>query len=496
MKLAVRAPSPEFSGDIALIASIFFGRTDLVPDDGSPDTLVADCRERREGDLRFCSVRLSGPVSACHENSAAPCANPLGEKRQRRRQIKLAAYFAFKEGTGISPPWGALTGIRPTRLVYEGIAAGRALGEACRDVEMAFDLSAVKAGLLADVVRAQGTLPVAGPDAVDVYVGIPFCPTRCRYCSFISAQVGSGSQLLPYVEALGEEIRSASGLIREKGLAVRAFYMGGGTPTALPAPLLRRVLAAVSPLIAEAAEATVEAGRPDSVDREKLRVIADAGVRRISVNPQTMFDETLRTIGRLHTRAQTEAAYSLARDAGFEWINMDLIAGLPGENEDMFGQTLAWAASLRPENMTVHTLCIKRSSDMHLWNDALPSGETVSAMLDLAARSARLQGLFPYYLYRLKHMAGGLENVGYALPGRECLYNVDSMEDTVSVLALGAGGVSKRVYPGRERIVRAPNVKDIAHYLSRAGEMALRKRTLWADVDGEGQGLPVTPSCF
>ena len=289
------------------------------------------------------------------------------------------------------------------------------------------------------------------------------------------------------MDALEKEIAGTLRLTEEKGLRPRAFYMGGGTPTSLSAGLLERVLRACRPFIDRAKETTVEAGRPDTIDEEKLRVIRDQGATRISVNPQTMHDETLSRIGRRHTTAQTEAAYALARKAGFTHINMDLIAGLPGESPDMFRQTLEWSRSLAPESLTVHTLSIKRSSLLHLWEAALPDGKTVEDMVDAGRREAAARGMRPYYLYRQKHMAGNLENVGYALPGHECLYNVDMMEETGHVLAVGAGAISKRVDPRIGRIERAPNVSEIGHYIARTEEMLARKRALWAAEWPAGQ---------
>ena len=224
----------------------------------------------------------------------------------------------------------------------------------------------------------------------------------------------------------------------------------------------------------------MEAGRPDTIDEEKLLVIRDNGATRISVNPQTMHDETLERIGRRHTRAQTEQAYALARKCGFRHINMDLIAGLPGETPEMFLKTLQWSRTLSPESLTVHTLSIKRSSLLHLWEARLPDAQVVESMVDAGRAEAAARGMRPYYLYRQKHMAGNLENVGYALPGHECLYNVDMMEETGHVLAAGAGAISKRVNPALGRIERAPNVSEIGHYIQRTEEMMERKRALWA----------------
>lgn len=305
------------------------------------------------------------------------------------------------------------------------------------------------------------------------------CRAVRTYCSFLSGEVGKGELLAPYVEALEREIAQTIALLEETGLRPRAFYMGGGTPTALPAPLLRRVLRAAQPLTARCREITVEAGRPDTIDRDKLQALLDYGVTRISVNPQTKHDETLARIGRRHTCRQTEEAYALARQMGFSHINMDLIAGLPGENLQMFEETLAWLRSLAPESMTVHTLSIKRSSLLHLWEAQLPDGEMVADMVRAGARTAHEMGMQPYYLYRQKYMAGNQENVGYALPGHACLYNVEMMEETANVLAMGAGAASKRLFDRQGFIRRAFNVSDIRQYISRVDEMAQRKRDLF-----------------
>ena len=269
--------------------------------------------------------------------------------------------------------------------------------------------------------------------------------------------------------------------MKETGLSVSSVYVGGGTPTALDEESLRAVLSALSPL-AEGREFTVEAGRPDTITAGKLAVIREAGATRISVNPQTMHDETLRRIGRAHTAAQTEEAYALARAMGFADINMDLIAGLPGEDENMFAQTLARVADLGPDSLTVHTLSIKHASVLHLFGAPLPDGDMVARMQRMGLETAHQMGMKAYYLYRQKYMAGALENVAYARPGCECLYNVRMMEETGHVLALGAGGISKRIWPSGGKITRAPNVGNIEEYIARVDEMCGRKRALWQDA--------------
>lgn len=447
-----------------------------------PDLLVRH-EETIDDGQRTCTVSVSGALSGSYSLPDKVFEDAVIDKRVRKRQAKTALYQVLKAATGRHPAWGALTGIRPTRLVYEALGEGLGLNQACARMMADFDVRPENAGLLVNVVETQKALPQAQADEVDVYIGVPFCPSRCWYCSFISMQVGKGKLLAPYTQALIGEIEGTIALLKQHGLKPRAFYMGGGTPTALEAEHLQQVLQAAAPLMAGAKERTVEAGRPDSFTAEKLRAIRQAGVERISVNPQTAHDGTLSQIGRAHTRADADRAFHMARDAGFEVINMDLIAGLPGEDARMFEETLDWVVGLGPENLTVHTLCVKRSSDMHRLMDTLPDEETVAYMVQLGRAAADSLNMEPYYLYRQKHMAGNQANVGYALPGKECLYNVDTMEDTVSILAMGAGGISKRVTKGREMVYRAPNVKDVGHYMARVDEMLERKRAIWADYN-------------
>jgi len=479
MTVEIRTPTPQFLNDLCDVVRIFWGGASFQ--EKGPDAQVTVLHEERvENGVRLCHMEMAGEYAACVESSQPVENDPLLEKRYHKRQIKQALYEMMKQVTGRTPPWGSLTGIRPTRLLYEGMSRGLTLEQAAAEVQAAFDVRPDKTSLLAQIVSVQMGMGAPEEKDVDLYVGIPFCVSRCAYCSFLSGEVGKGKQLPPYVDALEKEITETLALLREKGLRPRAFYMGGGTPTSLSAPLLERVLRASRPFILQAREVTVEAGRPDTIDEEKLLVIRDNGATRISVNPQTMHDETLERIGRRHTRAQTEQAYALARKCGFRHINMDLIAGLPGETPEMFLKTLQWSRTLSPESLTVHTLSIKRSSLLHLWEAQLPDAQVVESMVDAGRAEAAARGMRPYYLYRQKHMAGNLENVGYALPGHECLYNVDMMEETGHVLAAGAGAISKRVNPALGRIERAPNVSEIGHYIQRTEEMMERKRALWA----------------
>ncbi len=496
MNIALYTPVPKLAAELADVLRLFYGEIGFTVNEGEAE---ADICLRHELSVRDgiwdCAFSMKGPalgqrgtfggqtqlLSASMHGSGAipPPEQPLLYKRIRKRLCKQTLYELMKEQTGFHPPWGSLTGIRPTRLMYEAMGKGLSLLEAAQSVRETFDLDPGKAALLSTVVETQATLPPPGPRDADVYIGIPFCRTRCAYCSFLSGELGKGLQVKPYLDALFQEMAFTARLMKDRGLRLRAVYMGGGTPTALEEADFRRVMDAMAAHFPGALEYTVEAGRPDSITEGKLKAIKDAGVGRISINPQSMNEATLRHIGRDHTPAQTVEAYALARALGFGSINMDIIAGLPGETVDDFEQTLAWAKKLAPESLTVHTLALKRASLLRLWETPLPDGEQTAHMVRLGAQAAGEMGLRPYYLYRQKYMAGNQENVGYAKAGHECLYNVDIMEETTSILAIGAGAISKRVFGGEGRIERAPNVSNIDDYTKRIGEMMERKAALW-----------------
>ena len=416
----------------------------------------------------------------------------LHRKRAVRRMVKQAVYDLCRAVTGIHPPWGSLTGIRPTHLIYEAMEEGMTANEAAQAVVSRFDVTEEKAALLRDIVTEQQRLLLPDDNAIDVYIGIPFCTTRCTYCSFSSGEIGRGRLVEPYLTALLREMEAVSGLLRDSGKQLRAVYVGGGTPTSLNDDQFRRMVEGMKRFFPGAMEYTVEAGRADTITVDKLRAIREMGVDRISINPQTMVDRTLQVIGRAHTAQQVEEAYAMARAQGIRNINMDVIAGLPGEGLEDFAVTMEAARRLQPTSLTVHTLAIKRSSRLHLEQAPLPDGNTAAAMVRMGMETAYGMGMRPYYLYRQKYMAGNQENVGYALPGFACQYNVDIMEEHSHILALGAGGISKRIYPEEGHIGRAPNVSNIEQYIARVDEMIGRKRELFIEGtedehDGEKQ---------
>ena len=479
--------APEFFSDLGDMLRLFYG-----------DVPISLTEGEQVFTHRFAGVEgrwidrweCEGVASVLERPAVA--GTPVEVKRARKRQVKQALYELLKKLTGMHPPWGSLTGIRPTRLLYEGMEAGMTLEEAVRHVEDAYDVSPDRAALLGEIARMQEGIRQARADQFDLYIGIPFCKTRCSYCSFSSGEIGDGRRVEPYVQALLREIALCKELMDEVGMTLRAGYIGGGTPTAIPCGDLERILTAAHAAFPTAVEWTVEAGRPDTIDEEKLRMLRDRGVGRISVNPQTFNDETLMRIGRAHTGRETVAAYELARRLGFDDINMDLIAALPGETVDDFARTLDRVIELAPESVTVHSLAIKRSSRLHeqltvAGGHTQVAAEGAAEMIASARSRLMAGGWRPYYLYRQKYMAGNLENVGYARPGKACLYNIGNMEETVSVLALGAGAITKWMFDRTLRIERAPNVRNIDEYVARVDEMVGRKREVILSTGGSGR---------
>ena len=411
---------------------------------------------------------------------------PLGEgalavKRSRKRSAKLSVFYLLREHTGKQLPWGSLTGIRPTRLIYERDKMPQADIE--RELHEVFGVDVGKIELLRRIIEVQAPFIRPAEDEIDIYVGIPFCATRCVYCSFATLDATKHFLIPQYMDALLWEIRQTAQLLKNMGKRIRCLYIGGGTPTALPAAEFSQLMQVCAEQLAPSLEFTVEAGRPDTISREKLLAAKAAGVQRISINPQTMNDCTLQLIGRHHSAQEIVACFAMAREIGFETINADLIAGLPGENKEMFMQSLREVIALAPENITVHTLSVKKGSRLAEGADGffMPPEEEVKAMVEGANAVLQRQEFLPYYLYRQKYQSGNLENVGYAKEGHVGVYNIDMMEETASICALGAGAISKRVFGAEHRIERAPNCKSIYDYIARIEEMIERKKKLFAD---------------
>ena len=397
------------------------------------------------------------------------CAGEIEFKRYARRFAKLALYEALRAETGRSMPWGALTGIRPTKLAYAEQAAGRRF----EPLFEKFGVSRENIALVRAVLDAQQGIYAREEGAADLYIGIPFCPSKCNYCSFITADISrTGQYVEGYLSALEKEIAACRGLFRR----LKSIYIGGGTPLVLETPQLRRVLDAAAPF-AEGQEYTVEAGRPDVFTEEKLRLLKDYGVTRICVNPQTFSDETLARIGRRHTAADIYRAFDMARRFSFD-INCDLIAGLPGERAEEFCSGLDKAVALEPENITVHTLCLKKGAKLKEEESRL-AGDGIGEMISYSRSALSAAGYVPYYLYRQKYMADNRENTGWTKPGRACVYNIDVMEEITDNIACGANAVGKKLFAGEGRIERIGSPKDIPTYIAKIEGILAEKRKLY-----------------
>ncbi len=416
--------------------------------------------------------------------------DPLVTDRKCQRLIKNAMYRAALRAGRAKPVWGALTGVRPGKLLCAYLRQGLAEKEAAERFREEFDVSPERTELCLDASRYTMQAEAAlGPRDVCLYVGIPFCPTRCAYCSFVSQSVEKSMKLIPpFVDALEQEIRATAAEVRALGLRPVSVYFGGGTPTTLSPEQLERVCSLLEEEFDFSAlrEYTVEAGRPDTITVKKLRVLRRHGVDRVSVNPQTMSDPVLEIIGRRHTAADILTALEKVRAVGGFAVNMDLIAGLPGDDAAGFSRTLDAVLALGAENVTVHTLSLKKGSRITLEGAALPSDGEVGAMLDEAMARLRGADYEPYYLYRQKFMSGGFENVGWTKPGFANLYNICIMEELCSILAMGGGGSTKLIAPGDGRNIRLMAPKYPLEYVQKIDETCSDKQKIREFYHKEG----------
>ena len=422
--------------------------------------VTASCR------LFTASGRFDGRAAA----ELSQLGDALESERKCQRLVKNAMYRAALRAGRQKPVWGALTGVRPGKLLEKLMAEGIPEQEALRRFVEEFDVSPERAALCLDASREtmKAAASLAERD-VCLYIGIPFCPTRCAYCSFVSQSVEKSMKLIPpFLEALEKEIAATAEQVRALGLRPVSIYMGGGTPTTLSAAQLDRLCTVLAERFDLSAlrEYTVEAGRPDTITEEKLRVLRRHGVDRVSVNPQTMSDAVLEAIGRRHTAADIVGALEKVRAVGGMAVNMDLIAGLPADSAEGFADTLERVIALGPENITVHTLSLKKGSRITLEALPIPEADAVGRMLDLAESRLRAEGYAPYYLYRQKFMSGGFENVGWTKPNYVNLYNICIMEELCSILAMGGGGSTKLIAPGDGRNIRLMAPKYPLEYIS------------------------------
>ncbi|MCL2572091.1 MAG: coproporphyrinogen dehydrogenase HemZ [Defluviitaleaceae bacterium] len=442
MKIQIKAEH-KYIDEIQTIAQVFFPHAKFTPEE-STQWAIYSCIEKAE-------VYESGILRGSHNQAISG----LNEKRH----AMLVLYHALQKAVGAFTPWGALTGVRPTKMVREWMAKSQPDSECINTLTNIFKVQDDRAKLAVEVAHAEISLAKLITNTIGLYVSIPFCPSRCIYCSFNTAHKPWDEDMQArYIKAIIKEIPKLDENIS-------SIYIGGGTPTALTDDMLEKLLYAVP----KAAEFTVEAGRPDTITRSKLKIMKKYNVNRISINPQTFNDRTLKAIGRNHTAKDFFQAYEMAREEGFICINTDIIAGLPGETPADMHHTMETLEKLAPENITIHTLAIKRASKLNEQridqSYLSPEAKIIESQLKIAHNGCVSQGLNPYYLYRQKNMAALFENTGYSLPGKECLYNVGMMAEIHTVLGVGAAAVSK--YIEGTKITRTFNPKNPDIYIER-----------------------------
>lgn len=469
--IVVRVNAPEFGDDICVLARSFY-----------PNVKVAMATDENETIEEVIEVNVTDTyvttVIAGVEQSKVLVTGTT--RKIVFDAVKTSVYQALVAHTKKQLPWGSLTGVRPTKIVTTMLDEGVSDSEIVDFLKNKYFVSDGKINLSLEVAKREKRLldQLHYEDGYSLYIGIPFCPTTCLYCSFTSYPIGVWKkQTDNYVDALLREMDFVAEKMQGKKLDT--IYFGGGTPTTLEPEQLDRILTRLEADfdLTNLKELTVEAGRPDSVTEAKFAVLKKHGVSRISINPQTMNQKTLDLIGRRHSVEQVKDAYALARKCGFDNINMDLIVGLPGETMEDVRYTMEEVAKLAPDNLTVHSLAIKRAAALSYWKDKyVDTIVNTDEIINMTADYANKMGLFPYYMYRQKNMAGNFENVGYAKDGMEGIYNILIMEEKQTIIALGAGGSSKFVYPSENRIERVENVKDVKNYIERIDEMIERKK--------------------
>ena len=485
MKLYLYGHQYKYAAEQMLL-TLFPGEKPEYPE-GRPEGRRVELRLNRAARFTTASCLYHDGEQAFHARAALStelldAADPVRTDSLCQQIVKQAFYRAVLRSGREKPVWGALTGVRPGKVLSPILNSGLTEREALSRFERKFGVSHERALLCLDASRASlAADAMLRPEDVCLYVGIPFCPTRCAYCSFVSQSVEKSMALIPpFLDALKLEIRAVAEQARKAGLRVISVYMGGGTPTTLSAGQLEELFLTMEREFDLSAlrECTVEAGRPDTITRGKLETLRRHGVDRVSVNPQTMSDSVLEAIGRRHSAEDIRTALRMVRETGGFSVNMDLIAGLPTDSAESFRRTMDEVLALGPENITVHTLSIKRGARLRFGEDSLPTDAEVAEMLDYANGRLRGEGYAPYYLYRQKNMAGGFENVGWTVAGKENLYNICIMEELCSILAAGAGGSTKLVRRdgGKNERIMAP--KYPAEYIGAIERTCLNKEKI------------------
>ncbi len=410
-------------------------------------------------------------------------------KKVARNPLKAALYHMLSDYTGKQLPWGSMTGVRPTKVATEWLENGKNDEEIRHLYTNTYLTIPQKADICIEVAKKEQELfqDFLYDEEYCIYIGIPFCPSRCLYCSFTSYPIAQYvDKVEDYLQALYKEMEFVAGADAYKNKRLVAIYIGGGTPSALTAVQLESLITKMQTTfdMQYVREFCVECGRPDSITMDKLQTLKKLGVERISINPQTMSDETLQLIGRAHSVEQTKQAFEMAREAGFDNINMDMIVGLPGEDMEHVQHTLSEIRKMVPDSLTVHSLAIKRAANLNIEMEryhSLIKGST-NEMLLAVDECARDMEMKPYYLYRQKNIPGKLENIGYAVEGKECVYNILIMEEKLDILGMGAGSSSKFIFRKENRIERVENVKNVDEYINRIDEMIERKKKMFATL--------------
>lgn len=477
--IRISCKNERFTYDMYHIVKSFLPDAEISQKVDPEQELLIEMTAEEEPDLeeQACDKKVRWTFFRCREAEIAD----ISEKREQKRYINKKLYQTLVKKTGEEHAWGNMTGVRPTKMIMERLEEGSSEEEIIRYMHDTYVVSMKKARLGIEIAKREK----AQLDKLDyengysLYIGIPFCPTTCSYCSFTSYPVAKWQDRMDeYVDALLKELAFIAEVSKEKHL--NAIYMGGGTPTTLGAQQMDRVLSFLEEHFSfeHLKEYTIEAGRPDSITEDKLRVIRKHGVGRISINPQTMQQKTLDVIGRRHTVEDVVRIFHLARELGFDNINMDLIIGLPGEGKEEVAHTLQEVENLHPDSLTIHSLALKRATRLNLFKDKYEemSFENSQEIMEMTQQCARNMGMGPYYLYRQKNIAGNFENVGYAEVDKAGIYNILIMEEKQTILAAGAGASTKFVFEHGTRIERVENVKDVNNYILRIDEMLERKR--------------------
>ncbi len=469
-----------FKYEIEAVCKLFFHTqrfdfSDNIADAKGADFIIASCKNSENKLLLSTEISLNGKVD--HDHKILPLNT---DKKNAEHEICRLIYHILQRKTGITPPWGLMTGIRPVKKVTELMAQGFSHDEIKKRLEDHYELSDKKFRLAYETAVNQ--LPILDNidrSAASLYVSIPFCPTRCSYCSFVSHSMDSAIKLMPeYVTALCKELEILGRIVRDIGTKIDTVYFGGGTPTSISAEDIRRIMESVAQNfnLDSIREYSFEAGRPDTITEEKLRIIKELGADRISVNPQTLNDDVLRVIGRRHSGKDALKAFELARKVGFDNINTDLIAGLPTESAESFRNTLDTICELSPESITVHTLTVKRSASL-FENGNENMSNPAAEMVDYSIGKLMDEDYLPYYMYRQKNTIDNLENVGYAQKGYESQYNIFIMDDTQTILGAGCAASTKLVYPDG-LIRRVHNYKFPYEYINQFDQLMEKKKEI------------------